>query len=330
VKVRLSLPLLALTVALPSLAAAQPAPFEEHLRRGVELRRAGRDLESIAEFEAAHRLSPEPRTSAQLGLACQAVGRWLDADRLLREALAAPDDAWVTRNRAALDRALAVVAGHVGRLEVSGDVPGAEVRVDGSLVATLPMAAPAPVLAGLVTLDVTAPGHEPVSRRFTVEPGALVRESVTLRPAAPTVVTPPVVTPPTPLIVAPPVVPPPVPPSRSTARLAWGIASLAGGAVALGLGGLALGLRDDAADRYNTHSPGCPAPGTAAEGTDCADLESTERAWRTTAWVAFPVGAALVTTGALLLLLPPRREGRAGVQCAPVVAGAGLACAGRF
>ncbi|MFO0607938.1 MAG: PEGA domain-containing protein [Polyangiales bacterium] len=328
---RLSLALLAFALALPSLAGAQPAPFEEHLRRGVELRRAGRDLESIAEFEAAHRLSPEPRASAQLGLACQAVGRWLDADRLLREALAAPDDAWVARNRTALDRALAVVAGHVGRLEVSGDVPGAEVRVDGALVGTLPMAAPAPVLAGLVTLDVTAPSHEPVSRRFTVEPGALVRESVTLRPVAPAVVTPPVAPPVVaPPVVPPPVVPPPAAPSRSTARLAWGIASLAGGAVALGLGGVALGLRDDAADRYNTHSPGCPAPGTAAEGSDCADLESTERAWRTTAWVAFPVGAALVTTGALLLLLPPRREGRASVQCAPDVASAGLACAGRF
>ncbi len=165
-------------LALSSVASAQTTLFEDHLRRGVELRRAGHDLESIAEFEAAHALSPEPRASAQLGLAYQAVGRWLDAERLLHVALAASDDAWVTRNRAALDRALAVVAGHVGRLHVSGDVIGAEVRVDGAVIATLPMSEPAPVLAGTINLEVTAPGREPVSRRFTVEPGALVRESV--------------------------------------------------------------------------------------------------------------------------------------------------------
>lgn len=327
-KSRAALPLLASMLALSGVARAQTSPVDEHLRRGVDLRRAGRDDESVREFEAAYALSREARTAALLGLVRQALGRWLDADRLLREALATPDDPWVTRNRASLDAALEVVSRHVGRLLVRGNVEGAEVRVDDALVATLPMTEPARVLAGTVSLEVRAPGYETASRRFVVDPSLLVQEFVELRPAA-VVAPPPVivapVAPPPPAVVAP-ASPPLEASSRWPARRVWATASLATGGAALALAGVAAAIREDAAVRYN--SGGCPPLLTRSVGA-CADLSSQATAWETTAWIALPVGTALVATGVVLWLLPTRAAPSA-TRCAPTFSEPGLSCATTF
>src|SRR3982751_2270792 len=68
---------------------------EPLIRRGIELRRAGRDAEALEQFRQANQLAPSPRAAAQIGLAEQALGRWLDADGHLRAALAAPSDPWI-------------------------------------------------------------------------------------------------------------------------------------------------------------------------------------------------------------------------------------------
>ena len=93
------------TLAWAAPAAAQETPATALLREGIELRRAGRDAEALARFERAHAVEPSPRTLAQMGLAEQALGRWVRAEAHLRAALAPRDDAWIERNRAALDAA---------------------------------------------------------------------------------------------------------------------------------------------------------------------------------------------------------------------------------
>jgi tetratricopeptide (TPR) repeat protein len=103
----------AVPVCLVSLAVmggpAGAQTLDEHLRAGFALRQRGAEVEALARFEAAWALSATPRVAAQLGLAHQALGRWLEADRFLRLALAAADDPWVVRNRASLTVALGVV-----------------------------------------------------------------------------------------------------------------------------------------------------------------------------------------------------------------------------
>ena len=56
--------LLALLCVAPTVSA-QTDPVEDHLRRGVDLRRMGREAEARAEFEAAYAQRREPRTAAQ-------------------------------------------------------------------------------------------------------------------------------------------------------------------------------------------------------------------------------------------------------------------------
>lgn len=172
---------LALFVSVVGVTAS-PAFAEDAsalIDRGIELREQQRDEEALELFERAHRIEPSPRALAQIGLAEQALGRWVEAEEHLRAALAATGDAWIRSRRDVLSQALDEIGRHVGRLEVRSDVDGAEVHVDGRRVATLP-AEPIAVRAGRVELTVTAPGRRAVVRTVEVTGGSLVRETVDL------------------------------------------------------------------------------------------------------------------------------------------------------
>lgn len=319
--------------ALPAAASAQAvdARVEAMLREGIAHRVAGRDEAAIERFEAAYQAQRAPVTAGQLALACQAAGRWVEADRYMREALAAPDDDWVRRHRRELDEAYAVVRRNVGELELRGGPEGATVRVEGAEVGTLPLAAPLRLRAGAVTVAVRAEGYLPLTRQVTILGGELTREPVAMT-AAPHEAPP--VTPVTPAPVTPPpvVVSPPVEAPRAGFRVptvSWvlggvGVALLAGGAVSIG-------LREASASRFND-DPDCrpdDAVPRASQTTGCrGELEIGD--WTTaTAIAGFAAGAALVGVGVLLAVLPGRREEtRRAWGCAPTLGGA--TCAATF
>jgi hypothetical protein len=176
--------LLAAGAVVLVVAAAAPALAQQDdealLRQGVELRRAGKDEQALELFQQAFRLRPTPRAQAQAGFAEQALGRWLDAERDITRALASSGDPWVAKNAATLRQSLAVVAQHLGNLQILGSPPGATVKVDDRPVGTLPMEAPARVTAGEVLVAVSAPGHVQIQRKLTVGAGAMVRDTFTL------------------------------------------------------------------------------------------------------------------------------------------------------
>jgi len=155
---------------------------EDLIREGVALRREGEDDAALEKFESAYALHPTPRGKAQIGLAEAALGRWVIAEAHLEEALAAESDPWITQARPTLERTLQTVRQRLGSIEVLGGVPGAEVRLDGRPVGTLPLDAPIRVVAGTVTLVVDHPDHYPVERRVVVPRARLTRETVQLNP----------------------------------------------------------------------------------------------------------------------------------------------------
>ena len=148
---------------------------ERAIRRGIELRKSHDNEGAVREFQRAYDEAPTPRAAGQLGLAEQALGRWEDADRHVREAIQASGDAWVTKNHATLVDALGVIQSHVGRVEVSGDPQGAEVSVNGRVAGRLPLGAPVLVSAGEVDIDLRAPGYVPAQRTVSIVAGQYQR-----------------------------------------------------------------------------------------------------------------------------------------------------------
>lgn len=314
---RVRLGLLAVCLALTSAAPAGAAEGNEDdlLREGVALREAGRDEEALTLFARAYAVRAAPRARAQMALAEQALGRWVAARAHLQEALASQDP-WVEKNRAALEGALRAVESHVGFLDVRGDAPGAEVRVDGERVGTLPMAAPVALEVGDHALEVTAPGRYPAARRVRVEGGAVSRESVRLAPrgeasaagAAATQTAPPteVSSPPSPLRV-----------------LGWVGIGL-GGALVAG-GAVALGAREGQVRAYNEDAA-CPGLDEPTQPAGCADRVSSANTLAALGAVGLVGGAVLASAGALGLWLAPAPATAGGLRSTRVGFAPGQAC----
>src|SRR6516164_2176469 len=89
-----------LVVALWSVAHAVPARAaeaseDELIKEGVAKRRHQDDEAALELFTKAYAIRKSPRAAGQMGLAELALGRWMEAEVRLQEALAASSDSWV-------------------------------------------------------------------------------------------------------------------------------------------------------------------------------------------------------------------------------------------
>jgi hypothetical protein len=175
-------------------AAASSAPIaraddlsqsEDYVQRGIELRRQGKNREALSAFEQAYRLESATRTGAQIALAHQALGDWVEAEVGLQRALTFGDDPWIARYRDDLERALAIVRAHLGWLIVEANVAQGELVVDETSHRELPSSEPVRVVAGSVPIEVRAPGFISVRRAVDVAPGAQVNVAVALEAIPP-------------------------------------------------------------------------------------------------------------------------------------------------
>jgi hypothetical protein len=165
-------------------AAAQggSGPTEEIqlVRSGVSLREQGKDQAAYEVFKEAFEKYKTPRSQGHMGLALQALGRWVEAETHVRGALANGQDQWVSNNRKTLEQALAVIEQRLGSLDVISNVPGTEVTVDGRPAGKVPLPMPLRLSAGTVVVQVQAPGHAPLQRAVQISAGQLSRENFDL------------------------------------------------------------------------------------------------------------------------------------------------------
>jgi len=165
---------------------APPAAEEEALlKEGMSLRESGNDQAALARFEKAYEVARSARSLAQVALAEQALGHWTSAEAHLIDAAARGGDPWIAKNKPLLDMALSDIQGHLGSLELSGGVGGAEVRLDGIPVGALPFQSPLRVPAGSVAIEIKAAGYLSVLRTVIIQSRGLTRELVTMVPTAP-------------------------------------------------------------------------------------------------------------------------------------------------
>ncbi len=158
--------------------AADP---EALIKRGLDLRRAGRATDALALFRRAYEAAPSPRTLGQIGLVESSLQLWSDADTHLAAALATPEDAWVSTNRQFLDQAMQRTTEHIGELMIVGP-PGTRVSLGGRAIGALPLSAPVRLVEGDVAVTATSDGHKPYAIDISIKGGARAAVSIVLDP----------------------------------------------------------------------------------------------------------------------------------------------------
>lgn len=302
-------------MSVPALAQ----DFDALMDEGVALRAQAEDHEALDRFERAATLRRTPVVVAQIGLAEQALGRFVAAEAHLTEALEL-GGAWIDRQHEVLEAALASIRAQLGTLEVLCEAEDAELVVEGRRV-TFPTG-PLRVLAGEVEYRVEAPGHEPSQRRARIASEAVVRVTVHLLPTAP----PPVdgsvsTTSRTTSSAGPSPVEPPH--DEGSGVLVPVLGATAGAALVGGV--VADVLRVRAVQRWNGDA--CAPEGAVLRSETCADERDRWRRARVATVASFGVAAVL---GVVTLVLALRGDEDESAALACDVAGLGLTCGGRF
>ncbi len=292
------------------------------IKKGNDLRRASKDLEAFGYFRQAYEIAPSPRTTAQLGLVEQALGRWTDAESHLEAALASASDPWITKVRSILRDSLTTVKKGIGHIDLAGEPAGAIVTINGRPAGSLPLSAPIRHNQGDAEIELAATGHLTARRTLKVKGGQTHRLAITLDripepPAAPRALPAPRLPP-----VAQPVVPPihdtPTPaPARDPGR-ALRTAGLVAGAASVPAAafGLWMSLRVRSLQREHDDEK---------DSRKQNDLASQARGAQTLQWVGYGTAAAALTAGAALYYVGHTRRARAAVSLVPLPGGAAIA-----
>lgn len=306
----------ALVCGLTSGGAAWAADAEDALiHRGIELRKQGNDRAALEEMQQAYAIKHAPRAAAQLGFTEQALGLWPEAEEHVHEALSATGDAWVRKYRSTIEAALATIRGHVGRVQIDGGEPGAQVTVNGKAVGSMPLRDSVPVNAGPVDVEMRASGYAPALKTVNIAAGELTRVSFTLQPASLASAQPR--QPPsfqTGSALPPSPVKPLAAPGSDTVMLSEhhdpgrgermaGIGLVAGGAVAIGGGVIASVVAKNKFDAIGAD---------AAAGRAYNESNGNWKSFETGAGVLYVVGGAAIVGGVVLYVAgrPRREEGR--------------------
>ncbi len=141
---------------------------------------------ALRDFQDAYEIVPSPKIHFNLGLALDGLGRRGEAmeafGRFLREA---PDAA--AEKRAQAERLVRGLRARVGALEITTDLPGAEVLIDGHSRGRTPLPGPVYLDPGGHGLTVSAAElARPHREEVFVEAAATLRVSLKLRPSGAT------------------------------------------------------------------------------------------------------------------------------------------------
>ncbi len=272
------------------------------IEEGLAKRTAGDDEKALELFQKADAMRPSGRSRAQIALAEQALGMWVQSEIDLARALEQPSDPWIAKNGKVLEAALATIRKHLGSLEMRGTPAGAEILVDGKRTGFLPLDKPLRLEVGRRLVEVRALAHHPLSRTVEIESGQLARESVTLVPSlagesggaarAP----------------APVDLEPKREGPRSSARapspLGWVLFAAGGAGVAFGIASIF--VANGHANEFNDDDL---CNGFSNQPPRCTERASAARTWRTVAVASLAGGGALALSGTLVLVLAPSANG---------------------
>jgi hypothetical protein len=172
--------------ASPALAAPPQAPTagavanggspageeaSNHFKRGLQLFDEADYTLALVEFSRAYQLAPNFRALYNIALVDIQLGRYADAARTLEQYLHDGGDAIAPTRLAEVNRTLGELRFRTATLDLSLNVSGAEVMLDGKPLDPSRLHGPMVIDAGEHTLRATAPGYSASDRTVTLAGG---------------------------------------------------------------------------------------------------------------------------------------------------------------
>jgi hypothetical protein len=188
--------------------------------------------------------------------AAEGAGKWLLAYAYFQRAATYRNDPYYQRNKASIRQIEEVLSQHIGQFRALGTPAGAEVLLNGQVVAQLPMDQPIPLETGSYVLEVRSAGYFSMTRPVVISGGfVLMQESADLMPIGQRAAEATVENKPSPkAIKLTPDKPERTGPVWQARWITWALAGT--GAAMIATSGIAFALREDKASQWNDDN-GC-------------------------------------------------------------------------
>lgn len=175
----------------PAPAAAPPAENDAELdkakdlfRQGVTLLGAGDTERALDLFLRSRAAFPSAKNTTNAAICLDQLGRYDEALELYEEVLTKFASALDESDRAAIAPAMATLRQKVGSVDVSANVDGASIVIDGRARGTLPLTTPIRVLAGKRLVRVVKSGYVTFEKTIDTRSGETTRIDAKLEPLA--------------------------------------------------------------------------------------------------------------------------------------------------
>jgi hypothetical protein len=147
------------------------AEAKQRFDRGIELYGEGDYPLALIEFNRAYELVPNYRVLYNIGQVCIQLGQYANARRALREYRERGGDELSNNRRESVAKDIEMLERRTAFLQITTNVPDAEVLVDEVVVGKTPLATPLLVDAGVHRVTVRRTGFLPKNSRVTLAGG---------------------------------------------------------------------------------------------------------------------------------------------------------------
>lgn len=154
----------------------QPSPETvqragSHFERGLQLYNDAEYRLALIEFERAYQLVPNYKVQYNIAQVSIQIGRYARAVNALEQYLKDGGTDISPERRAQVENDLKMLAGRTARVSITSNVPGAEILIDETTVAQIPMSEKLLIDAGEHRLTVRARGYQPRVEQVTLAGG---------------------------------------------------------------------------------------------------------------------------------------------------------------
>ncbi|MDP9036682.1 MAG: tetratricopeptide repeat protein [Myxococcota bacterium] len=157
----------------------------DHFKRGLQLFDEGDYTLALVEFERAYQLAPNYRALYNIALVDVQLGRYADAARTFEDYLRDGGDAIAPARRAEVAKTLTALELRTASVDISTNVPNAEVTLDGKALDLPNLHGPMVIDAGEHVVQATAPGYRATNRAITLAGADHMAVRLDLVPLAP-------------------------------------------------------------------------------------------------------------------------------------------------